>query len=76
MNQAPTRARLQPATELRVERLRAGIALYDLARTAGLSLGRASIAERFPERAHPGEIEKLRAALPVAATERAAGGPS
>lgn len=63
MNLAPTRSRLQPVTEMRVERLRAGVPLYDLARAAGLSLSRASIAERFPEKAHPGEIEKLRAAL-------------
>jgi hypothetical protein len=63
MNVAPTRARLSPATPLRLDRLKVGIPLYDLAREAGLSLSRASLAERFPENARPGEIERLRAAL-------------
>jgi hypothetical protein len=57
------RERLRPATELRVERLRAGVLLADAARVADMSMKRASIIERYPEQARPGEIERLRAAL-------------
>jgi len=69
VNEIYTRERLRPATELRVERLRAGVLLADAARFADMSMKRASIIERYPEQARPGEIEKLRAAL-----SRVAGG--
>jgi hypothetical protein len=51
--------RFLPATEFRLERLRVGVPLSETARAAGLSLARASEIERFPNRARPGEIDRL-----------------
>jgi hypothetical protein len=66
---APPRRRAFPIpTPLRLARLSLGVTLAESARAAGLTLIRASEVERFPERARPDEIERLRRA-----TERIAG---
>lgn len=56
-----------PARPEREFRLRRGITLSEAARLAGLSLARASEIERFPDRARPGELERLRTAIDRAA---------
>jgi hypothetical protein len=56
-------------TAAREYRLRRGVTLMRAAVWAGMSLFRASVIERFPERARPGETERLRAGVDRAATE-------
>jgi hypothetical protein len=56
------RRRFYPATELRLERLRAGLMLADVAREANLPLTRASQLERKPEGSSAQDLEKYRAA--------------
>jgi hypothetical protein len=61
------RRRFYPATPPREYRLRKGITLSTAARLAGLSSARASIVERFPSEARPGELEALRGGVDRAA---------
>lgn len=61
MNARPRR-QFPPATPLRLERLRRGLRLADIARRAGVSLTRASEIERDPAAAKPAEIDALRRA--------------
>lgn len=55
--------RTYPLTDIREYRMRRGITLMAVAFHSGLSLARASFIERFPERARPGELDRLRAAV-------------
>jgi hypothetical protein len=50
---------MTPASKWRTYRLEKGVLLSVAAMLAGLSLARASEIERFPERARPGELERL-----------------
>jgi hypothetical protein len=50
-------------TDERAYRLRAGLTLQEVSTAAGLTLFRASLAERRPDRAKPGELSALRAAV-------------
>lgn len=52
---------------LRSERLSRRVALAEAARAAGMSLNRASIIERQPDVAKPGELDRLRAGVERAA---------
>jgi ribosomal protein L13E len=60
--------RVIPASPPRLARLGRGVALSEAARAAGLTLSRASIIERHPDLAKPGEIDRL-----LEGVERAAG---
>lgn len=63
----PPRRRVFPPSEARIKRERLGVALSDAASKAGISMNRASVIERNPEEAKPGELEQLeRAAAKVA----------
>jgi hypothetical protein len=68
----PMRKRRQffPMTPLREMRFRAGLVLSEVARTAEMSLTRASILERDPGLAHPGEVEALERAIRLLAAPR------
>lgn len=71
----PKRLREFPLlTEERAYRLRAGLTLQEVSIAAGLTLSRASLAERHPDRAKPGELAALRAAVDRLAS-RAGRGP-
>jgi transcriptional regulator with XRE-family HTH domain len=59
----PPRRQFPAATPLRVERLRLGLRLADVARAASVSLTRASEIERDPAAARPAEIDELRRAI-------------
>jgi len=63
------RRRMPPMTEPREYRLRRGVPLVNAAVLADFSLTRASEIERHPDRARPGELERLRAAVDRAAEE-------
>lgn len=63
----PQRRRMPPMTVPREYRLRRGVPLVKAAVFADLSLARASEIERHPDRARPGELELLRAAVDRAA---------
>jgi hypothetical protein len=60
------RSRLSPLTEVRAYRLRFAVPLVQAAYHAGLSLSRASEIERFPDRARPGELKRLRGGVDAA----------
>lgn len=62
------RRRLPRLTKAREYRLRRGVVLTMAAVYAGIPPTRASLIERFPERARPGELERLRAAVDRAAS--------
>ena len=62
--------RFYPIGELRSYRLSRGITLIRVAVATGISLARASEVERFPERARPGEIDRLKRAVDELARER------
>jgi len=63
------RRKFYATTAQREYRLRKAVTLSEAARTAGLSLYRASEVERFPDRARPGELERLRRAVDLVAKE-------
>lgn len=67
MEAAARRPRIFPASPLRIERLRRGVVLSEVARASGLSHARVSVLERDPSLAKPGEIEQLRRGLEHAA---------
>ena len=50
---------LQPTSPLRLHRVANRVRLHDLAHYARCSPARISEIERFPERARPGEIDRL-----------------
>jgi hypothetical protein len=60
-------------TEVRAYRLERGVTLAEASHYSGISLVRASTLERFPEKARPGELEKLKEATDWAATFRDSG---
>lgn len=62
--------RFEPATEQRIYRLSRGITLMQAAMEGGFSLARASTIERFPRKARPGELERLKAAVDTVAASR------
>ncbi len=65
-----TRRRAFPElTELRAARLRRGLTLAAVAAQAGVSLTRASLIERDPSLARPGELDALRNTINAIATE-------
>jgi hypothetical protein len=55
--------RMFPITPVREYRLRKGVTLLEASFRAGISLTRASEIERYPDRARPGEIERLKKAV-------------
>ena len=59
-------------TKPRAYRLRRAVRLAEAARLAGLSSARASLVERNPEIARPGELERLRSGVDRAQIEAAA----
>lgn len=61
------RRKMIPMSEAREYRLRRGVPLHVAAAFADVSLNRASEVERHPERARPGELERLRNAVDDAA---------
>jgi hypothetical protein len=69
MSQIERFRRFYPTTPTREYRLRRGVTLASAALAAGLPANRASLIERFPERARPGELDLLRAAVDRAASE-------
>jgi len=66
------RRALPPLTPPREYRLRRGVPLVTAAVHADLPPSRASEIERFPERARPGELERLRMGVDSAASQRVA----
>ena len=58
---------MPPLTEAREHRLRQGVTLIEAAVFGDFTLARASEIERFPERARPGELERLGEAVDQAA---------
>lgn len=66
---------IQPATRYRLYRLKRGVTLSEAARLAGFSLYVASVIERDPSRALPGQLERLREAVDRAAAEMAEASP-
>jgi len=67
------RRRMPVMTAPREYRLRRGVPLVKAAVFADLSLSRASEIERHPERARPGELERLRNAVDQAAPHEPSG---
>lgn len=67
----PRQPRIFPLTEQRAIRLRCCVALSDAARLSDLTLSRASLLERHPDRARPGELARLSEGVARAAAERA-----
>jgi hypothetical protein len=63
------RWRMAPMTRQRAYRLRRGVPLIKASVCAELSLVRASDIERHPDRARPGELERLRAGVDMAVKE-------
>jgi hypothetical protein len=65
------RRQFYPQTKVRAYRLGKGVLLSESARQAQppLTLVRASEIERFPEKARPGELERLLAGVDRAAAE-------
>jgi hypothetical protein len=63
MSSAKTNRTFPRLTALRQHRLERGITLIRAAVAADLPLTRASLVERNPENARPGEVERLRAAV-------------
>jgi hypothetical protein len=61
--------RTYPLTDAREYRLRRGVTLMAASFYSGISLARASYIERKPEKARPGEIERLHAAVDRAAAD-------
>jgi transcriptional regulator with XRE-family HTH domain len=59
-----------PLTELRAERLRQALTLFEVAQAAGLSTHRASILERALDEPSPEELAKLHEAIKRLAEER------
>ena len=57
-------------TEVRAYRLERGVTLAQVSHYSEISLVRASTLERFPEKARPGELEKLKEAADWAAAIR------
>jgi hypothetical protein len=68
---SPSGTRLKPASELRLERLKVGASLFEVARLAHISAARASVIERFPEQARPEDLLRLRAAVEAIAAGNA-----
>jgi len=67
-SQSPRR-RMPPLTKWRSYRLSRRVPLIKAAVLADTSLSRASEIERHPERARPGELERLKSAVDRAAAE-------
>ena len=63
--------RLPPLTPAREYRLRRGVPLVTAAVHADIPPSRASEIERFPDRAQPGELARLRKGVDFAARQRA-----
>jgi hypothetical protein len=70
---APSRI-LPKVTEPYLFRRALRVTLQDATRIVGMSLARGSEIERFPERARPGEIERLREGALLAAASMKEGG--
>jgi hypothetical protein len=66
------RRHLAPLTDVRAYRLRYGLSLFEVAHESGLTTFRASIIERDPARARPGEIDAHHTAVDRLSAKREA----
>lgn len=72
-----TRCGLTPITDARLDRLRAGLTIAEVAAESGLTSFRISIIERDPTKARAGEIDRHRAAIKTLQSRRERkGGPA